>query len=345
MISPFRRRALLACLATVLLGCSTYVVPPGSDPHPTETVAAPSTTTPATEPDRPCQGDQVAEKCQETTTTTTSPVATVPEPGANQLPGVPVDFPNEATTGVPAGWQPAAVHHGDLWIREAGAVVTDLHVTGMIHVRADDVTIRTTKADGGIWNQESDRAQYHGLLIEDSTVGPDTGVSDRTDGIIGTSGYVARRVKIQGVTDGFRVAGDDVLIVDSFVRLSDMPGSCPHLDGVQGYGAGDNIVVHGNTIDARGSCSTAAVFMASASPHIDLQDNLLLGGAYTILLNQYEVPTNFVSTGNRVVLDSYDHGPAKILDSGDLSLTCEDNHLVTVDDDYQVTEELDEIPC
>jgi len=301
-----------------------------------------------------CTGEAAPDKCDAdgTTVAPLPPTSAAPGPIATAGPtGPPADdggragFPNAATTGVPAGWQPAAVHAGDLWVREPGTVVADLHVTGSIQVRAHDVTIRDTKVDGVIWNQENDSVQYGGLLIEDTEVGPDTGVLEWADAAVGTSGYTARRVEIHGVTDGFRISGDDVRIEDSFVRLSEIPGSCAHLDGVQGYGGGERVVVHHNTIDARGSCSTSAVFMASASPHIDLQDNLLLGGAYSIHLNQLEVPTHFVVRGNRVVDGSYDHGPSEVLDSGALTLSCGDNRLVTIDEDYQVTAELGEIPC
>jgi hypothetical protein len=254
-------------------------------------------------------------------------------------------FPNAASAGVPAGWQPVAVHEGDLWVRDAGTVIEGLHVTGSIQVRADDVTIRNTKVDDTIWNQESDRVQYSGLLIEDTEVGPDQGVSSSSDGAIGTSGYTARRVEIHGFTDGFRVAGANVRIEDSFVVLSELAGGCPHLDGIQGYGGGADVVVRHNTIDARGSCSTSAVFMAEASPHIDLRDNLLLGGAYSIHLNQYEVPTVFAVHGNRVVEGSYDYGPSEVLDSGALTLTCSGNRLVTIDAAYQVTGDRGPFDC
>ena len=72
------------------------------------------------------------------------------------------------------------------------------------------------------------------------------------------------------------------------------------------------MVVHHNTIDARGSCSTSAVFMAEASPHIDLRDNLLRGGAYSIHLNQYEVPSDVRRrSATAWSRGSYDYGPSE----------------------------------
>jgi hypothetical protein len=362
MISLMRRHRRLALLGavfavlTAVLGVRTTT----DDTDTTEAAPAESTTTSETTPVTVattlstlpdgvtrCWGGAGAEPCQAPPSTTLPPEAapppeTVPPVAAAVPPG---GFPNAASTGVPAGWQPAAVHEGDLWVTTPGAVVENVHVTGSIEVRANDVTIRNTRVEGGIWNQENDAVQYGGLLIEDTEVGPESPGPDAPEVAIGTAGYTASRVEIHGVPDGFRVAGPDVRIESSFVDLSDVPGECAHLDGVQGYGGGDNVIVHGNTIDARGSCSTSAVFMASASAHLDLQNNLLLGGAYSIHLNQVEAPATFVSLGNSVVEGSYDYGPSKILDSGALELTCGGNRLVAVDADYQVTADRGEIPC
>lgn len=333
--------AVVVAVRTVSDGPDTTEAGPATSTTTSETTPVTVATTLSTAPDgvTRCWGRVGGEPCQ-------APPPTVPpEAPAVEVAPLPGGFPNAASTGVPAGWQPAAVHEGDLWVTTPGAVVENLHVTGSIEVRANDVTIRATKVEGGIWNQENDDVQYGGLLIEDTEVGPESPGPDTPEVAIGTSGYTARRVEIHGVTDGFRVAGPDVRIESSFVDLSELPGECPHLDGVQGYGGGANVIVHGNTIDARGSCSTSAVFMASASPHLDLRNNLLLGGAYSIHLNQVEAPATFVSLGNSVVDGSYDYGPSKILDSGSLSLTCGGNRLVTIDANYQVTADLGEIPC
>ncbi len=359
---PKRRRSRLALIAVAALAVAVVATrDDGEGGHVATAVDSSGVPATAVPRDPPCTDEDSALKCLLKAASSTT---LAPPPAAGEDEGVSADgtagttdagsqpaasggggFPSAGSTGVPAGWQPAAVHEGDLWVREPGTVVENLHVTGSIQVRADDVTIRNTKVESTIWNQESDREQYSGLLIEDTEVGPDSGVSDSSDGAIGTSGYTARRVEIHGFTDGFRVAGPNVRIEDSFVKLSDIPGECPHLDGVQGYGGGANVVVHHNTIDARGSCSTSAVFMAEASPHIDLRDNLLAGGAYTIHLNQFEGPATFASFGNRVVEGSYDYGPSEVLDSGALTFTCGDNRLVTIDASYQVTGDRGEIPC
>jgi len=298
-----------------------------------------------------CWGRRHRPWCRPAATTTTAPPVTEPPTTAAPPPPVaptytPGAFPNPSSTGVPAGWQPASVHEGDLWVDQPGAVIEDMLVTGAIQVRAENVTIRRTRVHGIIWNQYSDSEQFGGLLIEDTEVGPDSGVmTDWGHGVVGTAGYTARRVEIHNVTDGFRVSGDNVLIEDSFVSLAVVAGECNHLDAVQGYGGGQNVVVRGNTLDARGYCSNASVFMADSSPHADVQGNLLLGGTYSLRLNQFEIPATFVARNNRIVDGSWQYGPMDIVNQGALSFTCGGNQVVTIDSNFQVTGVVREVPC
>jgi hypothetical protein len=257
----------------------------------------------------------------------------------------PGGFPNPASTGTPAGWQPAATHDGNLIVGQPGAVIENMLITGDVNVQAPNVTIRRSRVYGTISNYSGSQ-QFGGLLIEDVEIGPDSGVNtDSTDGAVGTYGYTARRVEIHNVVDGFRVAGDNVRIEDSYVKVGQIPGECPHYDGTQGYYGGSNVVVHHNTIDDRGQCVTAAVFFADSSEQADVQGNLLLGGGYSIHLNQVEVPSTFVVRGNRVVEGTYQYGPIRIVDSGSLTLTCSDNRLVTIDANFQVTSDRGEFGC
>jgi hypothetical protein len=272
-------------------------------------------------------------------TTTTAPPGQAPAtagraPAPSYRAGA---YPNPASTGVPAGWEPAATHQGDLWVYDAGTVIEDMLITGDLQIRATNVTVRRTRVMGIIWNQWDDDEQFGGLLIEDVEVGPDEGVLNWGHGSVGTAGFTARRVEIHNVTDGFRVSGDDIVIEDSFVKLSVREGECNHLDGVQGYGGGRNVVVRHNTIDARGNCGNAAVFFGDSSPEADVQDNIIMGGAFSLRLHQVEVPTVFVAKNNHVVNGAYDYGALYFVDAGALNLTCEGNDLVTIDSNYQIT--------
>ena len=61
------------------------------------------------------------------TSATTEPPADAPADSSSPPP--PGGFPNPASTGVPAGWEPAQTMSTDLEIREPGTVVEDIRFT------------------------------------------------------------------------------------------------------------------------------------------------------------------------------------------------------------------------
>jgi len=299
-----------------------------------------------------CWGRTTFRWCRPTTQAATATTA-APGPGTTGSTAqgatsraIPGGFPNAASTGVPAGWAPKQTHQGDLTVTQPGATIQDILVTGAIEVQARNVTIRRVRVYGPIDNYYAGTT-YGGLLIEDTEIGPDTGINEGdTEGSgIGIGGYTARRVEVHNVIDGFRVGGSDIVIEDSFVDVGTWPGECPHYDGVQGFGGGTNVTIRHNTLDDRGDCGTSAVFMADSSRAANVQDNLLLGGAYSLSLYQLEQPSTFVAVNNRIVEGSYDYGPLLLRDGGALTVTCGGNRLVTIDSNYQVTGDRGEVPC
>jgi hypothetical protein len=325
--------------------------PPAGD-EATATAAAPAAEGVVNHRGPRCWGRSHLRWCRPFVTTTTAPTTAPPSAEAaagRQAPASPNysrgAFPNPASTGTPAGWQPAATHDGNLTVGQPGAVIEDMLITGAVIVHAPNVTIRRSRVYGTISNWSRGQ-EFGGLLIEDVEIGPDSGVDrESTDGAVGTYGYTARRVEIHNMVDGFRVAGDNVRIEDSYVKVGQIPGECPHYDGTQGYYGGTNVAVYHNTIDDRGECVNGAVFFADSSEYADVQGNLLIGGSFSIKLNQVEVPSTFVVKGNRVVEGSYQYGPISIVDSGSLNLTCSDNRLVTIDANLQVTSDRGEFGC
>jgi hypothetical protein len=284
--------------------------------------------------------------------------------GSTRPPAVGATFPNPATTGTPDGWVPASVHQGDLDITEAGAVVQDIEVTGSVAVKAPDVTLRRVRVHGRVWNQwypprrGSALTQYP-MTIEDSVIG-DTGeaATDVTQhGTVGPGSYTLRGSELYG-SDGFRVSepeatpeGGDagVLIEDNYFHANDVGADCGyHLDGVQGYAGGTDVVVRGNTIDVdRGDCVTAAIFFADGSVSATVDGNLLLAPNYPIRIQDDADP----DAGPWTVLDNAvaTPGPVGAMNDGTdcdaPSMTWSGNHGVTVDGSYTVTAVLDEIPC
>lgn len=274
-----------------------------------------------------------------TPSTTVSPSAsTTPQPTATTTPPVIVgQYPTANTTGVPAGTS-LTVHSGDLVITEADTVVDAKKITGDVDIRAAGVVIKNSEVNGRVINDNI--ATHHAFVLEDSTVGPATSCSTWGNGAIGIENYTAKRVHVRGFTDGFRVAGGNITIQDSYVKLC---GTDPemHSDGIQAYGAanGQNIVIKHNTIDQRSVISeaqTAPIFIPNDGERqgnqnlsVAVDDNLLAGGGFSLRVYG-DLPFTATSvTGNKIVDGSFGYGPVDV--SCDKILAWSGNAVVTYD--------------
>ncbi len=229
-------------------------------------------------------------------------------------------YPTAACTGVPEGTQ-LTTHNGDLTVTQAGTVVDAKLVTGELNIRANDVVIRNSEIRGRVINDFND-TRYR-FTIEDSTVKPASGCSSWGNGAVGISDYTARRVEIAGFPDGFRVAGSNILIEDSFVTVCSANPE-DHSDGIQAYGAenGTNIVIRHNTIDQRSvtnGAATSPIFVPNDGERqfnqnvtVSITDNLLAGGGYSLRVYG-ELPFSAPAvTGNKIVNDTWDYGPLDV---------------------------------
>jgi hypothetical protein len=175
----------------------------------------------------------------------------------------------------------------------------------------------------------------HSYTIHDSLVGPPTGCTNIE--AVGVKNYTARRVRMRNVSDGFRVSGDNILIEDSFVFLCSKPGD--HSDGVQGYFGGNNVTVRHNTIDQRNAQDvTSPIFFADDSRSGRIENNLLMGGGYTLRIHDDHSPDigPWIITGNRIVNGAWKNGPAYTTNTNCATTTWSDNRLVTIDSNYNV---------
>jgi hypothetical protein len=200
-------------------------------------------------------------------------------------------------------------------------VIDGMRITGGVDIRANDVVIKNSEIHGNVVN-DSTGTRYH-FTIQDSTVAPPSGCSGWGNGAIGVSNYIARRVRIGGFPDGFRIAGSNVLIEDSFVTLcSANPDD--HSDGIQAYGAagGTNIVIRHNTIDQRpvtNGAATAPIFVPNDGDRqgnqnvtVSIVDNLLAGGGYSLRVFG-DLPFSAPAvTGNKVVDGTWAYGPVDV---------------------------------
>ena len=164
--------------------------------------------------------------------------------------------------GLPAGWQPRAVHAGDLVIDEPGTVVRDVQVTGDVSVEAPGAVLCRVRVAGWVWNQWPNttvgQLDQYSMRIAQSEIG-----SFRhpvgNKGIVGPGRYEVRRSVLMG-TDGPRISqpatgGSNAVTIDqNLIVTSQCPGD-DHLDGIQGYGAGTGVTITRNWIEVLGTCT------------------------------------------------------------------------------------------
>jgi len=247
-------------------------------------------------------------------------------------------FPDRGSVGVQPGVALARVD-GLVTLSTPGQVYENKLVTGMIRVRAANVTIRNVKlvaTDGyyGIFTDDSP-----GLLVEHVEIDHQGRLGDPGGGDfygIAFDGYTARSVLFHNGSDCAGVA-DNVVIEDSlcavgpdanddgwpdggrYVANHDLNGDpawcndgAQHFDGFQSD-RGNGMVIRHNTI--RNPCSqTSAILMSSNTlplSNIQLVDNLMAGGAYTVFCGGSNDPsrvTNESVTGNRIARTYWQDG-------------------------------------
>lgn len=230
-------------------------------------------------------------------------------------------FPTARSAGVPRGWEPERSVTGDYFVTRAGAVVEDLRVTdGNIYVEAPNVTLRRVEVVGGvIANQHTVDVCSPNLLIHRSTVRRSPGKPTVGEfPAISSGNYTARRVKISGLPEGFRVAGADagcgrVIIRNSFARITP-PADCSdwHGDGLQGY-FGPHLVLRNTRLDllSRGDdCGGTAPFFypdGQGNTSVDIDGLLVRGGGYSFRLG---MPGDVRRL--RIVRDDFIFGPIAV---------------------------------
>lgn len=249
-------------------------------------------------------------------TTPTEPT-TPPATGATKCP-LP-KYPSDSCTGVPAGTALTTIN-GD-YTAKAGEVISGKRITGSVYISGSGVVIRNSEILGKIDNNYGSGTLRNTFTVEDSTLGPAT-CGSISDGVIGVANYTAKRVRIKNQPDGFRIAGSNVLIEDSYVTVcSKNPDD--HSDGIQVYGAANatNIVIRHNTIDQRSVTNGAATAPIFVPTDVDRQgnngvtvtvaDNVVAGGGFSLRVYG-TLPLTAYVTGNKVVNNTWEYGPLDV---------------------------------
>ena len=185
-------------------------------------------------------------------------------------------YPDETNTGVPAGTNLTTV--SNINVTTDGAVIENKLVTDQIYVRANNVTIRNCRIESGTYYPiDYDGA---GLLVEDCEI---IGQSSIVTAGMSFGNYTARRVRIEGTSDGFK-ADSNVLIEDCYVTGLTVTQTS-HNDGIQTTG-GSGVVVRHSTFKLGDSSGVSAVIQFGTENGSNsnwlVEDNLLDGGGWTI---------------------------------------------------------------
>lgn len=166
-------------------------------------------------------------------------------------PPPPTGFPDATNTGVPAGTTLTA-YTGSRTITVAGTVIEGKRISGLLTIRAKNVTVRKCEILGeGIDTNDSAVSNF---VVEDC----DLKGNGSLTGIVGF-GVTVRRCDISGFTNGCRLFGT-FTVKGNYIHGPTTNGPDPHYDGLELWGACLNSVVEDNWIDF---VDTSCIFVAN----------------------------------------------------------------------------------
>ncbi len=214
--------------------------------------------------------------------------------------------PGPSTTG-PLSPDDELRHLSSITITEDGTVLEGVWVTGIIDVRADNVTIRDFKVEATSYY--GIRAIYgaSGLTIEDGEI---FGMSSAA---IYGGNFEVRRVDIHDSgSDGIKPTGNALIENNWFRRLGSKPDS--HADGIQMVG-GSDVVIRENYFDMRSGLSefnnSICIIIQTNNGPVDnilIKGNRINGGGYSVQVRDkgtgYGPPTNVRIYDNRFGRDA-----------------------------------------
>jgi hypothetical protein len=189
-------------------------------------------------------------------------------------------YPDATTTGVPAGVT-LTPYNGNLVINTPGAVISGLDIHGTVTINAPNVTLVNCKVTAASFYVVNIAAT--GATVQNCTI---DGVGTGNDGSIGINGSgTFLNNNIYNVENGFGV-GSNSVIRDNYVHNLRASGA-PHYDGIQIDGGVSNVVIEHNTIINTYNQTSAVMIdnWAGAISNITVNNNLLVGGGYTIYVD------------------------------------------------------------
>lgn len=209
-------------------------------------------------------------------------------------------WPDGSNTGVPAGVA-LKRHDGNLVIDKSGTTISGLDIRGTVTIKVPDVTLKDSRITSPSFYTINITGPGAGVIIQDCTI---DGTGTGNEGSIAINGPgTFLRNDIFNVENGF-AAGSDTLIQDNYVHDL-LASGAPHYDGIQIDGGQRNVIIRHNTI-INSHNQTSAVMIdnwAGAVSNIIVDNNLLVGGGYTIYVDAQfnnNPITGVVITNNRM---------------------------------------------
>ncbi|MCW4384739.1 right-handed parallel beta-helix repeat-containing protein [Salinibacterium sp. SYSU T00001] len=194
-----------------------------------------------------------------------------------------------STVGLPPG-TPLTVHNGDLTIRTAGAVVSNLDIRGFVRVEAPNVTIKNSIIRGRATDSHAimiyaGLGTSAGLRVLDSELAP-TYKTPLTNGVYGY-GFTLTRVDIHDVIDAVHIFGDNVTVENSRLHGNLHFENDPyhsdgsHDDSIQ-IQSGRNIRILGNTISGSYNAAVQITQDRDVVSNVTISGNKISGGGCTV---------------------------------------------------------------
>jgi hypothetical protein len=201
-------------------------------------------------------------------------------------------FPDATNTGVPAGV--TLTPSGGLKITTPGAVISGLNISGTVTIDAPNVTLKDCIIQGIGWYQVEIAPGITGTTVKNCTInagGNGTnpyalcGIGDNGSNSMFLNNNISNFEHGISLING---GGSGDLIQGNYIHDFFAPSSLsPHYDGIEINGPASNVTITGNTI-INNQNQTSAIMIDNyygLVSNIDVNSNLLVGGAYTIFVD------------------------------------------------------------
>jgi hypothetical protein len=274
-----------------------------------------------------------------------------PSSGSCALP----KYPNPSCTGVPAGTSFSNTVNGDYEVTTSGQTIDGWHISGNLHIVADNTTVKNSQIDGTVNNQGTGE-NYYSFTIADSTVGPASGCVVAPG--VGESRYTATRIYVRNHDDGFRLSGTgNGTVQDSYFHACYAPPSVAppdgsHSDGVQAVCSttcAGFTVLH-NTLDLKDVPATFPLnLMDQHMTNVVANDNMLLGGGNYLFSGKWSSGATWIVHNNRLVQGTWG-ADTRLIAAVTAEGTCshqdwQGNTVVTINSDFSIASTVQSVPC